>query len=181
MNLELWQSPEEALFGSPWGSDRKVIRMSQTLNIERTESGYLFNGETLLPFGFNPTKDLDPIALHHLEELFDQSFLDVEFLAFTQTGTAIYTPTHQIPVTSEGIYLMRWRHSESDAEGVQFVQIKNLEQVYRGEFFQPHVSIVHELELDIQYGATVDKQAYMIRDTFLQTLKLTGKAGHTID
>lgn len=149
-------------------------------HVERTAAGWKFGGSTLLPFGFDPAKEIDPIAMHYLEELFDGAHIDVEFLAFTQSGTSIQTPTHQIPVTKDGVYLMRVRHPESDYEGVQFVRIAWLDEIYRGTRREPYVHIEKEIELNIQYGATVDHQAYAVRDTFLHTLELIGRKGHTI-
>jgi hypothetical protein len=140
------------------------------MQVQRTEKGWQFNGDTLLPFGFNPQKDIDPIALHYLEELYDNT-VDAELLTFHQTGTVIYTPTHQVPVAKRGVYLLRVRHPESDYEGVQFVRIMWLDELYKGTRREPYVRIEHTVDLRIAYGEDVDREVTIVKETFENTIK----------
>jgi len=153
--------------------------MRPNYRIERTGYGWLFHtGETstMVPFGFNPQNDVDPIALHQLDELYHGDHIDAEFLAYTQKGAVAFTPTHQIPITSAGIYLMRVRvlgSTELPMEGgetytlhtvqsdqVQFVRIRWLDEVYKGTRTTPYVLVEHAIAVQS------DREASLIAEAF---------------
>lgn len=147
--------------------------------IERTGYGWVFHTgdtSTMVPFGFNPQKDIDPIALHHLDELYHGEHLDAEFLTYTQKGAVAFTPTHQIPITAAGVYLMRVRvldTTELPVEGeepytvnivkqdqVQFVRIKHIDEVYKGERQVPYVLVEHAIAVQSDREATLITEAF---------------------
>lgn len=150
--------------------------------IDQTEHGWQFHaGETstMLPFSFNPKNDIDPIAIHHLAELYDGDHIDAEFLAFKQKGAAVFTPTHQIAITSAGVYLMRVRifatidlpvQNEADftvhtvkKDQVQFVRVKYLDEIYKGEREAPYILVEHAIAVES------DREAALITEAFQKT------------